>query len=162
MDSNTSYYMMNKHILCFLKNGPTPASSLFIFVLFKHKFYRKKTVGFSSIWTWIFGVESEHADHLITTTAPRTHLVSWGSVSIANTLVRKQSLGLGWEIIKGKKHLQSLKTSRGLCDIFFRNIATWTIDNYGVLPQQSILAMEASTYHNFRLGPWLALPSGHV
>ena len=27
--------------LFFLKNGPTPASFLFIFVLFKHKFYRK-------------------------------------------------------------------------------------------------------------------------
>jgi len=26
----------------FLKNGPTPASFLFIFVLFKHEFYRKK------------------------------------------------------------------------------------------------------------------------
>ena len=41
---------------------------LFIFILFKHKFYRK-TVGVSGIRTEIIGVEGEHADHLTTTTA---------------------------------------------------------------------------------------------
>ena len=46
-------------------NGPTPASFLCIFVLFKLKFYIK-TVGFSGIRTWIVGVEGEHADHLTT------------------------------------------------------------------------------------------------
>ena len=41
--------------------------SKFIFVLFKHKFYRK-TVAYSRIQTWIVGVKGEHADHLTTTT----------------------------------------------------------------------------------------------
>ena len=54
--------------LSFKKNGPTPASFLFIFVLFKHNLYRK-TVGVSGIRTRIVGVEGEHADHLTTTTA---------------------------------------------------------------------------------------------
>ena len=40
---------------------------LFIFVLFKHKFYRK-TVGFSGIQTRNVKVVGEHADHLTTTT----------------------------------------------------------------------------------------------
>ena len=42
---------------------------LFIFVLVKRQFYRKKTVGVSGIRTWIVGVEGEHADHLTTTNA---------------------------------------------------------------------------------------------
>ena len=50
------------------KNGPTPASLLFIFVFIKHNLYRK-TVGVSGIRTRIVGVEGEHADHLTTTTA---------------------------------------------------------------------------------------------
>ena len=45
-----------------------PRPLFFIFVLFKHQFYRKKTVGFSGIQTLIVGVEGEHADHLTTTT----------------------------------------------------------------------------------------------
>ena len=52
----------------FLKNGPTPASFLFIFVLFNNNFYRK-IVDLSGIRTRIVGVEGEHADHLTTTTA---------------------------------------------------------------------------------------------
>ena len=59
-------------ISIFLKNGPTPASILFIFVLFKHKFNRK-TIVVSGIRTRIVDrsrrVEGEHADHLTTTTA---------------------------------------------------------------------------------------------
>ena len=49
-------------------NGPTPASFLLIFVLFKHKFYRK-TVDVSGIQIRNIRVEGEHADHLTTTTA---------------------------------------------------------------------------------------------
>ena len=49
-------------------NGPTPASFLFIFVLFQHNLYRK-TVIVSGIRTLIVVVEGEHADHLTTTTA---------------------------------------------------------------------------------------------
>ena len=45
-----------------------PRPLLFIFVLFKHKFYRK-TVDVSRIRTRIVRVEVEHADHLTTTTA---------------------------------------------------------------------------------------------
>ena len=44
---------------------------LFIFVLFKHKFYRK-AVDISGIRTRIVGVEGEHAEYLTTTTAPLT------------------------------------------------------------------------------------------
>ena len=46
---------------------PTPASFLFILVLFIQKFYRK-SIGFSVIQTQIVGVEGEHADHLTTIT----------------------------------------------------------------------------------------------
>ena len=46
-----------------------PHLFLYIFVLFKQKFYRK-IVDVSGIWTWIMGVEGEHADHLTTTTTP--------------------------------------------------------------------------------------------
>ena len=42
-----------------------PRSLLFIFVLFKQKFYSKK---FSGITTLIVGVEGEYADHLTSTT----------------------------------------------------------------------------------------------
>ena len=48
----------------YLNNGP-----MSIFVLLKHKFYRK-TVGVSRIQTWIAGVEGKHSDHL-TTTRPK-------------------------------------------------------------------------------------------
>ena len=51
-----------------LKSGPTPASFLFIFVLFKHNI-TEKTVGFREIRTRMVGVEGEYADHLTTTTA---------------------------------------------------------------------------------------------
>ena len=55
-------------LLNFFKYGPTPASFLLIFVLFKYKFYRK-TEGISGIQTRFVGVEGEHADHLTNTTA---------------------------------------------------------------------------------------------
>ena len=58
---------IGKNYVNIFLNGATPAS-FFIFVLFKHQFYRKKTVGFSGIQTLIVGVEGEHADHLTTTT----------------------------------------------------------------------------------------------
>ena len=41
---------------------------LFIFGLFKHKFYRK-TLRVSGIRTWIVEVEGEQADHVTTITA---------------------------------------------------------------------------------------------
>ena len=44
----------------------------FIFILFKHQFYRK-TVVCSRIWTQIVGVEDKHTDHLTTTTAPQNN-----------------------------------------------------------------------------------------
>ena len=54
-----------------------PGLFLFIFVLFKQKFYIK-TVGVSGIQTRIVGVEGEHADHFTTTTAKYlTFLPSW-------------------------------------------------------------------------------------
>ena len=40
---------------------------LFNVFLINHKFYRKKTVGFSGIQTWIVRKKDKHADHLITT-----------------------------------------------------------------------------------------------
>ena len=48
--------------------GPTPASFLFIFVLFKHNII-EKNLGFSRIRTRIVGEEGELADHMTTTTA---------------------------------------------------------------------------------------------
>ena len=54
--------------MLFFKKWAYPGLFLFIFVLFKHKFYRK-TVGVSGIRTRIVGVEGKHADHLTTTTA---------------------------------------------------------------------------------------------
>ena len=36
----------------------------------------QKTVGFSGIQTQIVGVEGEHADHLTTTTAPGTYILT--------------------------------------------------------------------------------------
>ena len=59
---------------------------LFIFVLFKHKFYRK-TVDVSGIRTLIIGVEGEHADHLITTTAPLSDSY-W-----SNFMIGRQTVG---------------------------------------------------------------------
>ena len=59
----------------------TPASFLFILVLFKHKLY-KKTVDFSWIQTQIVRVEVEHADQLTSTTA----LVGKSLEVIFNTL----------------------------------------------------------------------------
>ena len=51
-----------------VKKRANPASLLFFFVLFKHKF--RKTFVLSGIRTWIVRVEGEHADHLTTTTVP--------------------------------------------------------------------------------------------
>ena len=57
-----------KQVCTVFKNGLTPAYFLvFIFGIFKHKFYRK-TVGVSGIRTRIVGVEGKHDDHLTTTT----------------------------------------------------------------------------------------------
>ena len=55
-------------------NEPSPATFLFIFVLFNHKFYRKN-VGVSGNRTRIVGAEGEHADHLTTTTAKSVHML---------------------------------------------------------------------------------------
>ena len=52
----------------FLKKWANHGLFLIIFVLFKHKFFRK-TVGVNRIRTRIIGVEGEHADHLTTTSA---------------------------------------------------------------------------------------------
>ena len=52
-----------------LVNEPTPASFLFIFVLFKHKFYRIKAADVSGFRTRIVGVEGEHAYRMTTTMA---------------------------------------------------------------------------------------------
>ena len=51
-----------------VKNWAHPGLFLFIYIIFKHKFYRK-TVGVSGIRIWIVRIEGEHADHLTTTTA---------------------------------------------------------------------------------------------
>ena len=48
--------------LCLYFKWGNPSLFLFIFVLFKYKFYRK-SVDFSGIWTRIVGVEGEHDDH---------------------------------------------------------------------------------------------------
>ena len=61
------------HKLSFL-NGPT--QTFFYFLLFKHKFLQKKTVGFSGIRTRIVRVEGEHSDHLTTTTAHAQTIIS--------------------------------------------------------------------------------------
>ena len=59
-----------------LKKWANPGLFLFIFVLFKHKLY-KKTVGFSSgIRTRIIR-EGEHANHLIATTALEIGCFFW-------------------------------------------------------------------------------------
>ena len=53
------------------KNGPTPASFFVYFNSVQTQFFTEKTVVVSGIWTRIFGVEGEHANHLTTTTAPK-------------------------------------------------------------------------------------------
>ena len=60
---------MGIYLICIFFKWTNPGIFLFIFVLFKHKFY-KKTVGYSGIQTWIVAVEGKHADHSTTTTAP--------------------------------------------------------------------------------------------
>ena len=57
-----------RFIIFLKKSGPTPASFLFVFDLFKH-IITEKIVGFKGIWTRIVG-EGEHAYHLTTTTIP--------------------------------------------------------------------------------------------
>ena len=54
-------FCLKKMSTIFFKNGPTPDTILFIFVLFKHTVYRKN--GFWRILTRIVRVEGEHADH---------------------------------------------------------------------------------------------------
>ena len=56
-----------KRFYCFFK-WAIPGLFLFIFVLFKHKFYRKYVLS-REIQTQIIAVEGEHANHLTTTTA---------------------------------------------------------------------------------------------
>ena len=63
-------------LLNMFKNGPT--RPLFVF---KHNFFRK-TVDISGIGTRIAGVEGEHADHSIITTAPAIKYVTF-SILIA-------------------------------------------------------------------------------
>ena len=47
----------------FLKTMPRPDLFLPIFAFSQH------SIDFNVIWTWIVGVEGEHADHSTTTTA---------------------------------------------------------------------------------------------
>ena len=61
--SNNSYLMSSDTIL--LKWA---CPGLFFFSWFSHTNFTEKTVGVSGIRTRIVGVESEHADHLTTTT----------------------------------------------------------------------------------------------
>ena len=60
-------YVIDQKLMFIPKMGQ-PDLFMFIFYLFKHKFYRI-TVGFSGIRTRIVGIEGEPADHLTTTTA---------------------------------------------------------------------------------------------
>ena len=55
------YFCIAFHFEIFL-NGPAPASSLFIFVLFK-QCIAEKTTDLSEIQTRIVEVEGEHTDH---------------------------------------------------------------------------------------------------
>ena len=64
----------NTPVITYSKNWPTPASFLFIFVLFKHKFNRI-TVVVNRIRTRIVRVEGEQVDHLTTTTTTTTAYV---------------------------------------------------------------------------------------
>ena len=52
------------------KEGPTPTSFCLFSFLFRQQFYRK-ILDFSGIWTWIVGVEGEHANHFTTTTTAK-------------------------------------------------------------------------------------------
>ena len=64
---------------------------LFIFVLFKHKFYRK-TIGVSRILTQIVGLEGKHDDQLTTTMAHVLSFYQWilaffvGSITVQMVL----------------------------------------------------------------------------
>ena len=60
----------------------SPASFLFIFVLFNHNF-TEKIVDYSMIRTRIVGVEGEHADYLTTIT---TLFVYFSSIAIVDVL----------------------------------------------------------------------------
>ena len=67
-------YLIHFYKSQFFKKWANPGLFLFIFVLFKHKLY-KKTVGFSGIQTRIVRVEGEHADHLTTTAAHKSQIL---------------------------------------------------------------------------------------
>ena len=59
----------------FFKKWAEHVLFLFIFVLFKHNFYRKKKLAFGRIRTRIVGVEGKQADHLTTTMAPHSSIL---------------------------------------------------------------------------------------
>ena len=60
-----------------------PSLFLFIFYLFKCKFYRK-ILGFNGIWTRIVRIEDEHADHLIIATMSLELLFLTGEPNVEN------------------------------------------------------------------------------
>ena len=64
-----------------------PDLFLFIFGLFKHKFYRK-TVGISGIRTWIVRLQGDHADNLTTTTSQMFLGVSYSQSCPCRPIVR--------------------------------------------------------------------------
>ena len=79
----------------FLKKWAKPGLFLFIFVLFKYKFYIK-TVCCSGIRTWIVGKEGELADHLTTTTTQCRYLLFKGRQNYnIKSLVRIRLCGIG-------------------------------------------------------------------
>ena len=61
-----------------MSNWPSTVSFSFIFVVFK-QFYRVNFVDFSTIRTWIVGLEGKHADHLTTTMAHFVNAFSRGT-----------------------------------------------------------------------------------
>ena len=79
---------------------------LLIIVLFKHKFNRK-IVGFMGIWTFIVGLEGEHADHMTTTTAHGRYIIHFevdgivlGSFGHMLRLRHWDTTSLGREILR--------------------------------------------------------------
>ena len=87
--------VLNSLVLFFLKKWAKPGLFLFIFVLFKYKFYIK-TVCCSGIRTWIVGKEGELADHLTITTTQCRYLLFKGRQNYnIKSLVRISLCGIG-------------------------------------------------------------------
>ena len=75
-DETFSIFHPLPHLL-FFQNGPTPASLMFIFVIFNNNLTANLYLDFSRIWARIVIVEGEQVDHLTTTTISLSYYLTF-------------------------------------------------------------------------------------